>query len=803
MGINSGTMGSLLQGVSQQPDRIRLQGQVSEQVNLVSDVTRGLSTRPGTAYYGELAASTPVANYTDIVFQGTPYVVGYTTGFLKLWDVGGSAPVERPVTVIDTDALDYIGPNCRFHVVDNDGTPTIVVVNRDKLVQKVDFVPASKRYTVLFHALGGQFMHTYRVEVTAGTGLIDAEYTTPDGDSPGDAAQTTSEYIAEQLYDQILGHENLPSDAVVTRAGDVVSVSRPGGQFLRIVTEDGAGGEVLRAVGASVKDATHLPRFAPNGTIVRVTMSSAEEDDYYLKFTTEAGFPENGTAGMGREGRWVEWHNPDEDREFNLTTMPHVITWSAANNRFELRRGPWIGRPVGDSKSAPFASIVGKPIRDINGFESRLALLSTSTVCMSRTNHPFDLWRNSATTKAATDPLDFTSTKKNDLSLDWLVPLERDLYVIADPGDSQFVIRGGGVTAGNISMVLTTEYEVSSDPGNGGNLPIPSTGKTLLLPFQSGTYSGLNEFYTNTENSQTAVKITENIPRYILGSIKQSEVSQTHGLCVVRATPADTLYVYKYLWDADRLVQSSWGKWTFKNDILYVWFSGVRLYIVYSHNSGHHVQIMDLDRLAHIPGTADYHITLDNTMSSVTDSDSGGVFVEYPWEYPGETPTFLVAMLSPYRLIEVQPVSNTGSKWYFDPEVVPAFTDVICGQKIPWKLTPTQVFAKDHRDVIDTNRKVTIQEYEVHVNNSGEFIAEGTSKFMEPWEYDPRIFPIDYEPEFLSTESATSDDVVVIPWGLRADMSTFTLKGDDFKSVDIVEITWNGQITSHKGRRVA
>ena len=47
-----GSLGTLLQGVSQQPVRQRLAGQVTEQINMTSDVVRMLHRRAPTQYLG-------------------------------------------------------------------------------------------------------------------------------------------------------------------------------------------------------------------------------------------------------------------------------------------------------------------------------------------------------------------------------------------------------------------------------------------------------------------------------------------------------------------------------------------------------------------------------------------------------------------------------------------------------------------------------------------------------------------------------------------------------------------------------
>jgi len=782
MALKSGSLGTLLQGVSQQPDRVRLDGQVTEQVNLISDVTLGLSTRPATTS-GPTLDRASGHTYQDISFEGEDYIIGYKSGDLQMWGLDGT---RQNIQYRNGGSPNYVGGSMQFHVVDG----KIVILNRNKTVRKDASIEGRDWYSALFHALGGQFLKTYAVQVNFGDGtVINAEYTAPDGTESGDASETTSEYIVGDLVATLLADPLLPAGTVITRQFDVARVFHPTLQ-LRIGVSDGEGGEILRGVSDTVKDVDDLPRFAPNGMIVKVVSSDADEDDFWLKFDAKDTIPEDGSAGFGNEGTWIEWYNPDEERLFNLNTMPHVVV--RENNSFYMEHGPWLGRSVGDSDSAPFPSIVDKKLRDIEGFESRLALLSTDTVVMTRTNEPFDLWRESATVISATDPIDITSTKKDDLVLDWLVPFDRDLFVMADPGDSQFVIRGGGIDPNTVSMVLTTEFEIAS----GGTPPV-STGRTILFPFSAGEYSGIKEFYTDSDNAANAANsLTETQDRYILGSVKGMAVSQNFNLGLFRTTEnRKVVWVYKYLWDGNEVLQSAWSKWEFQDKVDYFFFRNSTVYLLGQDDDGDvFLHSLDLNRPL---GEYGYHEMLDRRVEK-TVADS---YVELP--YGGAR--FLQATGCANPGLEVTPtlelrLNATTHRYIFDEAVAPDGATVNCGQTVEWELKPTQVFARDYQSRIDTSQKVTVQDFVVHVDNSGEFKAVGTSPYSDPWEYSAYVFPLDDEP--LDTERLIlQSGPFYIPWGERADWSSLTLSGNDIRPVTIHELEWIGQILRTKGRR--
>jgi hypothetical protein len=784
MALKSGSLGSLLQGVSQQPDRVRLDGQVTEQVNLISDVTLGLSTRPATNEGPTLDRATGSFSYTDIEFQGQDYLIGYKSGEIEMWRVSDGQ--RQNIQYRNGGSASYIGNEMTFHVVEG----KIVMANRNKTVKSSSAVEGQGWYAAIFHALGGQFLKTYAVSLRFSNGVTISEtYTAPDGTSAGDAAQTTSEYIVQQLCNAIAGNGSLPAGTVVDREFDVGLIYHPTLQ-IRIGVSDGAGGEIMRANSDTVKNVEDLPRFAPNGMIVKVVTSEADEDDYWLKFDAKDTIAEDGTAGFGREGIWIEWRDPNAVRSFQLNTMPHVFVYESGS--FYMEQGPWLGRSVGDEDSAPFPSIVGKQIRDIEGFESRLALLVKDAVVMSRTNYPFDLWRESATVVSATDPIDITSTKKDDLKLDWFVPFDRDLFIMADPGDSQFVIRGGGIDPNTASMVLTTEFEIAS----GGTRPV-STGRTILFPFTSGRFTGLKEFYTDSDNAANAANsLTETQDRYIEGAMKHMAVSQNFNLALFRTNQLrDTVWVYKYLWDGTEALQSAWGKWEFSDTVAYFFFRNSIVYFVsVDIDDDVFVHWLDLNRPL---GEYDYHEMLDRRVVKTVASG----YIELPY---GDA-RFLQSTGCPNPGLEARPqlelrLDALTHRYIFDPKVIPEGAVLNCGQTVEWSLTPTQVFAKDYQGRIDTSKKVTIQDYVVHVDNSGEFKAVGTSPYSPDWEFSAYIFPLDNEP-LDPDRLILQTGAFVVPWGERADYSTVTFTGRDIRPVTIHEVEWVGQILSTKGRR--
>ena len=201
---------------------------------------------------------------------------------------------------------------------------------------------------------------------------------------------------------------------------------------------------------------------------------------------------------------------------------------------------------MGDSTTNPLPSFVGNPIRDIGGFQSRLVFVAGDAVVMSRTNIPVDFFKESAVSDVVTDPIDIISTSETEYELDWVMPFDRDLIILG--GNAQFLISGGqALTPSNASMVESTNFKMDSTirPSN--------TGRSVLFPFKSGSFSGVKEFFSaSSVEANEAVTLTQVQDRYIRGNIKGMPVSTSFGLMLMHTDNPDTpgtVYAYQYFFD--------------------------------------------------------------------------------------------------------------------------------------------------------------------------------------------------------------------------------------------------------------
>ena len=762
----------MLQGVSQQPDRIRVAGQVTEQTNMLSDVSSGLSSRPGTDFVADLSSANLNMNFHNVELDSETLIIGASPGNLKIWNSSGAL---RTLTASTKD-LSYISTDMRFYTFDG----KVYCANRLKKVESLDNVEGRPFHVVLVSALGGNFTRNYKITITFSNGTTaSAAYTTPHGEVTGDAAKSTSTRIIQELTNDLKALTNLPTGTTVENHGEVLLVKAS--SAMTVTSDDGDAGEILRVMSDSVESRKDLPKFAPHGTVVTVVGSAANEDDYYLRFVVK-GETVNG-EGFGKEGFWREYFKVTEPNQLDKSTLPHVIT--KTGNSFTFSQGDWENRRVGDKNSNPFPSFVGHAVRDIGGFSSRLVFSAGPNVVLSRSNKPFDFFRQSATVLLESDPVDEKAIKEGDFKLDWIVPFDRNLLLLSDPGDAQFLMSGGNVSPKNAALVLTTSFEMY-----GLARPV-LTGRTLVFPFLSGSFSGLKEFFTNDGvSTNTSDTLTEVQDKYIPGVVSLMASSQNFNFILVSSSDkreSKSIWVYKYLWDGNERLQKSWSKWTFKKNVLYFFFDNSELYIVF--HDGFKISLEKLDMNKPVTDGLNYHLTLDSKNSHLVSADNTVTIPNKPQQFVqgrdcpdvGET-------------LKVSFVSKEGENWkHFFPENIKSGMHIFSGETIKRTIVPTRVIPKDFQGTADEEQEVFITSMTIFLSKSGDVSCEMVSPYRETFEFTNSEYLLDDSVEPYKTTGLYTG-AFEIPWGESNLLATLRVVSDSVKPNTITNITWKGEL---------
>lgn len=774
----SNTLGALLQGVSQQPPAIRPQGRVSEQINFVPDVVQGLTARPGLRHTADITGSPAGLAFFDAEIDGDPYIIGYKAGEIVVWGTDGT---EWPVTYQDAAAQAYIGTDLRGYVHDS----TLYVTNREVVVALAgSLAPVDTFDNVgLAYCLGGKFSRTYSVTINYADGLNPAvgSYTTPDGTATGDADKTSSTYIMGQIKTALLAHGNFRVGTTAELADTTLYVHHTSAFTLAV--SDGDNSTAMRQQSQSVDDVEFLAPYAPHGTLVRVTGSDAGvKDDYWLRFNSAVTSALGN--GFGKPGVWEEWYDVSEVSEFDTATMPHLLRWNGVGFTFE--RVGWLPRRTGDSTTNEFPDFVGHPIRDINGFQSRLVIVAGPFCCMSRTNTALDFFKKSATTDLVTDTISIASTKEGSTRLDWIIPFDRDLVFMSDPGKGQFVITAGDLlTPQNASMAQTTAFEM-----RGGAAPV-QTGRTIVFPFKTGKYSGLKEFFTNDEVATNgADTLTETLDRYVEGLVTHLTCSTNLNTILLRTDGAavrDTIWVYSYLWQGTEKVQGAWHKWVLPGDVEHFYFSGSEITVVLWHaaTSSYTVNKADID----LPEDEDvgYHVCLDRQRAAVV--TAGVVDLPFP------NATFAQSLGCPAIGSEASATAADlgGGQWRYtlNPDAAPEGATVVAGQKYLRMVKPTMPFMRDREGNVKARGHVVVSAFYIDYQNCGALDVIQTGPWREPSTISVNWFPLADDP--LRGPSGIRSGILEVPWGERSDWSELTIQSDDIRPTTILEVEWSGQ----------
>lgn len=773
MAYLEGSMGAMLQGVSQQPARLRTEGQVSEQINYDSDVSNGLTSRPGTTDIAVLASATAGMKFRAVEHLEDTYLMGFGTGVLKMWDLNGSE-----ITV--SGATSYVGTAMEFF--SDSETGNLIMLNRNKVTAMSPTVVGRPFHAATVTCLGGLFSRTYSITVTDDEGNSrTVTFNTPDGTTEGDADKTSSTYIAD-ILSQIWAsaavasiHPKLAATTVELSGSTLVIKSTTP---IIVTADDGEGGSTLRAADDTVQDVTHLAKTSLHGHIVKVQGSASEDDDYFLRFDSNVATVEG--TGFGTDGVWREVADPDEAHGFNLSTMPHVI--SVSGSTATVSTGAWEPRAAGNEVSNPTPAFVGDAIRDLGVFEGRLVSVGGGHMRTSRNEQLYDWWKQSATVDADDDPIEIRSTASSGITLDWIIPFDGDLLLVSDPGAGQFIVRGGGMTPSNASMVLSTEYEVFS-----GVRPV-STGRTIMLPFVSGGYVGINEFFTNdgTSSTNAADALTAIQDRYIPGSTTHLQSAENFRRFVLASTgDPKTLWVYRYLWNGSERLQSAWYKQTFTDDVQAFFFDSQYMYAVLRSATETALVRMDMNRST---DTVGYHVTLDR---KVTAAVAGGAVTT---SLQNAQVVQSTGCESPGLFALVDNTVDNGNGTYtltLETDQCPNGSTVILGHKVTRTLQPTMPVPKSFSGQVVSRAALSLRDFYVHMSDSGDIKATFESPYRATREFFPRTVPMDSDP-LDPNRLGKRDYVLTVPWREEATRSTLTLTSDDPRPDTILEIEWSG-----------
>lgn len=310
---------NLIGGVSEQPDQLKLPGQLRSCTNFYPDPTFGLAKRPG--LQGIRTLSNTLGNgvwFPILRDTEEKYICQIGRGgAIRIWDADSG--IEQTVNPIASQDQAY-----PVHTNDEDigvlqiNDYTFVLNRRVQVLQRGTTSGAVTPFGYV--ALGAIGYNTrYTVKLNSTTFNYDTT------DNP--ATRLSASIVIEGLRDVI----NANTAWQATAVGRYLYIRRADGADFTIEATGGSSGGALEAYKGSVPSVSALPTNFVNGVKIRV-LASADSggDDYWLEFQTQ----NNASTGAGV---WVETIAPNTDIGINTGTLPHAII-REANGTFTFRR---------------------------------------------------------------------------------------------------------------------------------------------------------------------------------------------------------------------------------------------------------------------------------------------------------------------------------------------------------------------------------------------------------------------------------------------------------------------------------
>lgn len=552
---------SMLQGVSQQIARERLDGQVTAQQNMLSDAVTNLRRRPGAQYafsmgIGNVTADSILAWDTDLAGVQCHVLLNTVDGVVRLLDRSYTLLAKLPESAYlatpDPTTIQVATVGDEFFLVNTAKRPSLGAPATGTNPSKRGF----------FYIKAGAFGRKYDITVTTAAGTALYEYLTPDGIAVGDAALANPQSIAQKLADLINAGTGTHGATATVDSSYVYVESN--NASLKLSTASGSS-YVITSNAGYLRQEADLPSRLPVQAAGYIIATGELRAQRYYKYDTASN-------------AWLE--TGDFASPLSITNMPISIAKVGAT--WTLQAIPFEGRFAGDADSNPDPEFIKRGITGMSNYQGRLVLLSGSLVYMSASNKPRRFYRSTVTSLLDSDCIGVGASAASSASYRYAEPFGKDLILFSEK--YQAVVPGNGVaiTPRTATVVVTSTYESDMT-----SKPI-ACGRTLMYSApRSKDFFGLLEMLPSStlESQYNSHDSTAHLPKYMAGRCRFS-VSSSVANMVLFAPTGDrkSLVVHEYVWQGDEKVQQAWHKWTFPYPVAAAYFSGQTIHVLYVNN---------------------------------------------------------------------------------------------------------------------------------------------------------------------------------------------------------------------------
>jgi hypothetical protein len=584
---------NLVNGVSQQPFTLRLASQAELQENGLSTTSQGLRKRPPTKHLKKILSGTFTNAFLHTINRDEieRYVVVISGGDLKVFDLDGN---EKTVSFPNGKSyLTATDPSNAFRAVTV--ADYTFMVNKTVTVTAGSTFATSRPAEALVSVKVGNYGKKYSVFID---GTERATYTTPNGGVASDAPFISTDNIANQLYNDLVAWAG--AGFTFAKYGSVIHIQKATGDFT-IRCEDGFNNGAMLALKDQAQKFADLPANAGvnNFAVEVVGDKQTGFDNFWVRYDATGS------------GTWRETIQPGTRLGYTAATMPHTLVRNN-DGTFTFAQATWNNRRVGTLDSNPDPSFVTRKITDIFFYRNRLGFLADESVIFSEASEFFNFYRTTVNELLDSDPIDVTVSHTKVSTLQHAIPYNRQLLLFS--AQSQFVVEAGDLlTPKTIAIKQATEFE--SDP-----LVKPAgIGKNVYFSVPKGDYTGVREYFPLDEVSgvNDSVEVTGHIPQYIPKNVYKIAPCLTEDIVVVLSkTERSSMWVYKFFFNNNEKLQSSWSKWTMDagDQILNVDFILSDMILVIQRSDGLYLEKLSVS-LGDIGANEPYNIHLDRKVT--------------------------------------------------------------------------------------------------------------------------------------------------------------------------------------------
>ena len=564
--VFEGSLNNLLQGVSQQIPRERLDGQVATQLNMVSDVVNGLQRRPGARVIKTnlLAGATfnqdsIFAVYHSAGGSGRHAVVNTTIGKVEVFDDSFTSLgsfTNAYLIAATARSIQSVALRGRGYIVNTEVTPAVSISNTNK--QNPDL-------TGFFFIKTGAFSKTYAVNITTSGGTYTVSYTTPDGTTAGDAAKAVPTYIATQLVTAINAHTPSPF-VTCSQSSGYVFLNCSGAYTSLSISTDSGSAYIGASNQSAVTNITDLPALLPAaGYNTLCAVGATKRTAIWYRYS-------------GSKSIWLEdsdWNSP--------SAITNLFVSFSLYDAVDLKLEVGEGRLAGSDDTNELPAFLDIGITGVSAYQGRLVLLCGSEVVMSASGQPLRYFRSTVTELLDEDPIGVMAGSASAADFMYALQFNRDLLLFSSTCQAVIPGTSSPVSPSTAQIVLTSSYA-----GDNNASPV-DTGRSVLFPAPiSESFAGFFELVPSnyTASQYTSVDITQHLPRYMPGRIVKCVSSTNIGMVLSKLSgDVKSLFVHQYKWDNENKLQGAWHQWSFPFDVCTVWFSNDKILLAFNTNS--------------------------------------------------------------------------------------------------------------------------------------------------------------------------------------------------------------------------